>query len=123
MKVKQLKVLLANLPDNADIMLWNGLVDDVMPIDSVNETRVIKPTLDFYRKCCLMDKGLSPNAIATDDQERKIKGSYNRLTYEHNRFVPDQWLKEGTHKSKRVFVIDAKLTGKSIHDRLGSISY
>ncbi len=70
-----------------------------------------------------MDKGLSPNAIATDDQERKIKGSYNRITYEHNRFVPDQWLKEGTHKSKRVFVIDAKLTGKSIHDRLGSISY
>jgi hypothetical protein len=123
MKVKQLKTLLADLPDNADIMLWNGFVGDVVPIASVQPIHLVKPTLELFRMRCLWEDRINPESEIGAEQEREIKDAYRSCTYEYNQFVPEERTKDGTYNTKRVFVIDAKVTGKSTFDRCGSISY
>jgi hypothetical protein len=120
MKVKQLKALLADLPDNADIMLWNGYVQTVVPIGAVDSTCLFKEKFESFRKHCLIEEGYRSDRDIPEQVEEDIKKHYQKMQYE---YVPQEWVTGANNKTKKVFVISAKVMRESTFDRIGSISY
>lgn len=94
MKVKRLIELLSELPQNAEVVVWNGFVQDVMPIKAQ-----IGP--------CVLTR---PSAS-------------QRAQWEINPYVGPEDISSGLYRSKRVFVIQGMPTGKYSPDRFGGLRY
>lgn len=128
MKVKDLIKLLEGLPQNSDITVWNGLVGDIMPIGDVIRTEVVRMSFDYYVSTCFLEEvvreGRDENDLYTENEIAELKKSHKKYhTYELNQYVSDDDIKSGRYDSKKVCILEPKLTGKKSFDRLGEISY
>lgn len=126
MKKSKLMKLLADIPDNADIRLWNGMVGDWMDIESIKPTMLFMVSLDHELKVTRMrnarDVG-DPAAVLSAEQIADIKKEHRTLGWEYNQWVTQTMIDDGYYNTKTVFIIDAKTRGVHAFDRLGSIDY
>ena len=128
MKKNDLIKLLQGVPGNPEVVLWNGMVGDYMHIDpQLVEGDLVKQTFSDYSKRIVNEEKrirrdweyeLSP------EEAEALKGSYRKyVKWEVNQYVTLEDIKEKRYTSKRVFYINAKSRGETMHDRLGNIHY
>lgn len=129
MKVKDLIYYLQQLPQNQEIMIWNGYVGDVMPINSsVVRTELVKLDFDEYLQRCFAEEvvreGRDKNINFSEEEISELRRSYKEhYSFELNQYVTDEDIKSGRYKCKKICVLQPKLTGKKMFDRLGEVSY
>jgi hypothetical protein len=127
MKKSKLIELLQTIEGNPDIMLWNGIVGDVMDLKpNLGAVRLVKQTLAFYLEMCRLqdcrDKNDWSYQMPQEEVER-LTDLYKSFEYEENSYVYQEDIDKGNYKQKIVYVLDAKLTGKTSYSRSGDISY
>lgn len=131
MKVKELIAALQQMPQTAQIMLWNGLVEDFVPIDkNINTIKFVKESLKHTYKSLLYEKVASKRLFSIPIKERakvlkQAKELYKKVPYSApNRFIEEsEYINWYDKKQKTVIVLQPKVVGKTYSDRLGSISY
>jgi hypothetical protein len=128
MRKNDLIKLLQETKGNPEIVLWNGLVGDYMQIDNkLVEGELSKMTfeglLHYYSLERKRDKNDWNYELTEEEKQGLLKNYKDNYKWEINQFVDQEDIKRKTHKSKRVLYINAKISGKSHNDRLGSIYY
>jgi hypothetical protein len=127
MKKQKLIELLQTIEGNPDIMLWNGIVGDVVDLKpKLVEVRLVKQTQAFYLEMCRLedcgDKKDWDYQMPKDEVERLTK-HYKMFKYEENPYVYKEDIDKGNYQQKIVYVFDTKLTGKTSYSRCGNIDY
>ena len=127
MRKNDLINMLTQLEGNPEIMLWNGLVGDFVPVGKLGHSDLVKMQFEYYCKMVELEYRRDRNDntyTLTDDDITELKSCYKQHhKWEVNSFVDSEDIKRKAYKSKRIAYIDAKITGKTSYDRLGSISY
>jgi hypothetical protein len=128
MRKNDLIKLLQETKGNPEIVLWNGIVGDYMQIDNkLVEGELSKMTfeglLHYYSLERKRDKNDWNYELTEEEKQGLLKNYKDNYKWEINQFVNREDIKRKTHKSKRVLYINAKISGKSHNDRLGSIYY
>lgn len=127
MKKSKLLELLAHIPDNGDVYLWNGFVGDWVDIGEVVESTLVKMTQESMRELCRMEECVKAKDWALQHSEEELaeidKAYKQNYKWEFNQYVTVEDIKSGRYKQKKIFLIDAKKKGESSWDRLGSFEY
>lgn len=126
MKKNDLIKLLQGIEGNPEVMLWNGYVNDFMKVGGVSERDLVKMTFEHYAEMCRL-KDCSDlqdwNHQHTAEDLANLQQHYKKHEWEHNPYVYKEDIAAKHYKKKRVVYINAKLRGKTMSDRLGSVSY
>ncbi len=118
MKKSKLIELLKSIPGDPEIKIWNGMVKDWMNISpEISKLQEVKPSFDAFQRNV---KGSPINHSLSDEEMQK---AYRKQEWSINDFVDDVSIKKGLWKRRWLFVLEAKLRGKSVSDRLGKINY
>ena len=127
MKKSKLIELLQNIKGNPDIMLWNGIVGDVVDLTpNLVEVGLVKETLEHYLEMCRIEGCIDRKDWSYQmphDEVERLKKNYKTFKYEENQYVYKEDIDKGNYKQKIVYVLDAKLAGKTSYSRSGDISY
>jgi hypothetical protein len=128
MRKNDLIKLLQETKGNPEIVLWNGLVGDYMQIDNkLVEGELSKMTFEGLLHYYSLERKRDENdwnyELTEEEKQGLLKNYKDNYKWEINQFVTKKDIKRKTHKSKRVLYINAKISGKSHNDRLGSIYY
>jgi len=130
MRKSKLIELLTAIEGNPDIKLWNGYVGDYMDIESeLVPTRLVKMTeahmLEMVRLEQALHDGADPKTFKmSSDEEEHTRACYKKYhEWEHNQFVTDGDIKAKRYKKKDIWILSAKLRGKTSGDRVGTMSY
>jgi len=128
MRKNDLIKLLQETKGNPEIVLWNGIVGDYMQIDNkLVEGELSKMTFEGLLHYYSLERKRDENdwnyELTEEEKQGLLKNYKDNYKWEINRFVDQEDIKRKTHKSKRVLYINAKISGKSYNDRLGSIYY
>ena len=139
--------MLQSIKGNPDIMLWNGVVGDVVPLDkNMIPVELYKDSLDYIKKLYEFEyirqlMQTLPSDMNEDEQyniayimlhknkqlldklHKSATKKYSTRKYEYRISVDDEFLKSGKLKCKKVLVLQARKTGKTCWDRAGSIRY
>jgi hypothetical protein len=111
MKKNDLIKLLESMPGNPEVMLWNGIVQDVVPIEKRIETVELTRDSKEYFVWLMKRDG------ASDDDVKKFLRKREWMLNEHMLAMADK------KDKKKVYVLQARRTGKKDWDRYGSIEY
>lgn len=133
MKVKDFIMELQKLPQNLEIVFYNGFVDDIQPISKNFITQELKKhTLKYYEDVLMYEfyrkNKIDFNQQLTETQiteiNEKAKEQYKRNKYEYidynNEIDYTCWYEK---KTKKRVLLQTKTTGKVYYDRLGKIEY
>lgn len=128
MRKNDLIKLLQDLPGNPEMVLWNGLVGDFMNIDSkLVDEDLVKMSYDHFLEMCRLEECVNRqdwNYQHSADELAHLKQCYAKhYEWEVNPFVTHEDIASKRYKRKRVVYINAKLRGKTMHDRIGQVSY
>jgi hypothetical protein len=119
--------LLQNIKGNPDIMLWNGIVGDVVDLKpNLVEVSLVKQTQAFYLEMCRLRDCRDRkdwNYQMPQDKVERLTEHYKTFKYEENPYVYKEDIDKGNYQQKIVYVLDAKLTGKTSYSRCGNIDY
>lgn len=124
MRKNQLIEILKNIKGNPEIMIWNGLVEDVQPIaKEVVECKLYKLSFEGYKERVNLQRVYRENLPELLDDELKALYKKHKIgQYEaFNYYAPDD--NDKAYNKKTVFVLEPKVTGKTHFDRLGTITY
>ena len=124
MRKNQLIEILKNIKGNPEIMIWNGLVEDVQPIGKeVVECKLYKLSFECYKERVNLQRVYQDNLPELSDDELKLLYKKHKVgQYEaYNYYPPDD--NDKAYDKKTVFVLEPKVTGKTHFDRLGTIAY
>jgi len=126
-KKSELLKLLEDVPDNGDVLLWNGMVGDWMDIQRIAPSRMVKMTQQKMVELCRLEKcqdhrdwSYQLTAEEVADAKSAWRSNYK---WEFNDYVTEDRIKAGDYKAKTVYLIDAKPRGETTWDHLGNISY
>ena len=131
MRKNQLIELLQGIKGNPEVMVWNGLVDDYMPIGSVDTNTLYKQSIDFIYKKLVYDYQERNNSFdkpPVEIQEKfreKATALFKKETYELPNMYLDQdqfsdWY--GNNK-KAIISLNPKPTGKVSEGRSCNLTY
>lgn len=128
MKKNDLIGLLAAIPGNPDVKLWNGMVGDWMDIDKdLVSADLVKKTFEHYVEMCRLDRCYNEKNWDIQFSEKEIadlRQSYKQyVSWECNEFVDEKDIKEKRYRRKNIVYINGKRRGVSTWDRLGSMEY
>lgn len=127
MRKNDLIKLLTELEGNPEVVLWNGMVGDWMPIDSkLIEGELVKRTEQHFLETVRFEKCRDRQDWEyqlPEEEVAQLKKSYRGHDWEDNDFVTDEDLTQKRWKKKRVVYINAKKRGVSTWDRLGTMKY
>ena len=133
--------MLESIKGNPEIMLWNGMVGDVVPISSkTEEVELYKDSLEYKQSLYEGEYILSLNKLVKADKlpelpdkpefheklkslRQEAEAKYKREKYEYRLYIDEKLVKSGKVKTKKVVVIQPRIVGKSSWDRLGEINY
>lgn len=124
MRKNQLIEILKNIKGNPEIMIWNGLVEDLQPIGKeVVECKLYKLSFEGYKERVNLQRVYRENLPELLDDELKALYKKHKIgQYEaFNYYAPDD--NDKAYNKKTVFVLEPKVTGKTHIDRLGTITY
>jgi hypothetical protein len=130
MKKNQLIEQLQKIKGNPEIKMWNGYVDDWMDI-KLCEQEFVKESEDFIRWGVEMEwKEKNQSWEIPEEAQIQIEEVIKEMLKNRQWELPNQYLqteedeKRWYGKNKKKFVlINGKIRGKSIEDRLGKVSY
>ena len=130
MKKNQLIEQLQKIKGNPEIKMWNGYVDDWMNIQ-LCEQEFVKESEDFIRWSIEMAwKERNQKWEIPEEAQIQIEEVIKEMLKNRQWELPNQYLqteedeKRWYGKNKKKFVlINGKIRGKSIEDRLGKVSY
>jgi hypothetical protein len=126
MRKNELIAKLQGIKGNPEIVLWNGMVSDWMPIGSLSEQVLTKYSLNGMIEACRREEcqdRKEPNFQFTDQEKKELEVSYRKHhNWEFNQFVDVRNLPKSMTK-KKVYMLDAKLRWVSVFDRVSGYSY
>ena len=131
MRKNQLIELLQGIKGNPEVMVLNGLVDDYMPLGSVDTNTLYKQSIDFIYKELVYDYQERNNSFdkpPVEIQEKfreKATALFKKETYELPNMYLDQdqfsdWY--GNNK-KAIISLNPKPTGKVSEGRSCNLTY
>jgi hypothetical protein len=131
MKKNDLIKLLQGVEGNPDVVIWNGLVEDIMPISKEYEiVELVKENKDHYYQMLFMERARSLNTMelpqhVIDDVKKRAEKMYKCGTYDFpNPFLAEEKYDEWYCKRrKKAIILQPSLTGKKYWDRTGVIKY
>ena len=126
MRKNELIELLQSVKGNPEIMVWNGFVEDFQPLaKTLNTAQLQKLTLQGYKERVNWQMQKEGNQPFADDKVNELYKANRIGEWEYFAYYPpsDEDIKDGFYRSKTVYVLEPKLTGKKSTDRLGSIDY
>jgi hypothetical protein len=131
MRVKQLIEYLLTVKGNPEIHLWNGLVEDVVPLDpkGLFTDKLYKASLEHITTGLKMDLMYNTKTFnITPDQQVKIDIKAIAILKDSKFETPNQFVAEEEYprwygRSKNILVLQPVIAGKQSYDRLGTISY
>ena len=125
-KVKLIK-LLEDIPGNPDILLWNGYVQDWMPINpKIVRQLLVKESFEHYCESVRIEECIDKkdwSQLLSEETVEQLKQSYKEFDWEFNNFITQELLDTKEYFSKPVYFLQSKPRGISTFDRLGAISY
>lgn len=129
MKKNKLIQILQNMKGNPDIKVWNGYAGDWQDFDLV-EQELVKESEEFIRWWIEAEwKQENKNSIIPEDVQKELDEIITRRVKEREWDFPNHYVSEENMERwygknrKRIFLINAKLRGKSTFDRMGDINY
>ena len=131
MRKNELIQLLQQINGNPEIYIWNGLVDDFMPLKKIYPDKLYKECIQFIYKRLVYDWKFSNNTFETPSQnicdslmKEAIKVSKSTKYETANQFLEAEQYREWYgNRSKNIIALYASNTGKTYEDRMGQITY
>ena len=131
MRKNELIQLLQQINGNPEIYIWNGLVDDFMPLKKIYPDKLYKECVKFIYKQLMYDWKFANNTFETPSQEisaslmkEAIKASKSAKYKAANQFLEaEQYIEWYGNKPKNIIALYPGNTGKTYEDRLGQITY
>lgn len=126
MRKNELIALLESVKGNPEIMVWNGFVKDFQPLaKTLNSAQLQKLTLKGYKERVNWQMQKEGNNPIDDDKVNELYKANKIGEWEYFAYYPpsEDDFRDGSYKSKIVYVLEPKLAGKKYMDRLGSINY
>lgn len=131
MRKNQLIELLQGIKGNPEVMVWNGIVDDYMPIGSVDTNTLYKQSIDFIYKKLVYDYQERNNSfdkppIGIQEKFReKATALFKKETYElPNMYLDQDQFSDWYGNNKKVIIsLNPKPTGKVSEGRSCNITY
>jgi hypothetical protein len=128
MRKNDLIKMLQNLKGNPEIVLWNSIVGDYMPLENkLTDGFVFKMRQDaalryyeYERRSDLKDFTYS---LTTEEKQDMIKAYKENYKWEHSDFITNKDIKDKIYQSKKVIYLSPKPSGKTHWDRMGTIEY
>ena len=120
MRKKDLIKILESIHGNPEIMLWNGIVEDVMHIKNITPKLMEKTKFSYYEKGCKLEAYKDGSPEPTLDE---LKENYKKYASKFELVDPYFPINKKMYTYKTVYVIDAKPSGKVNYGRGGNISY
>lgn len=124
--------MLNNIKGNPEIVVWNGLVEDYMPVEGLQEGILVKEQEEFLYNTLVGERCryLKTFDLSQEELDRcKVSAEdiYKRQRYERaNPFVSEEdfsrWYGRPS-KAKKVVYVVPKVLGKKYEDRIGSVRY
>ncbi|UNY40408.1 hypothetical protein KLEP7_gp71 [Pseudaeromonas phage vB_PpeM_ KLEP7] len=131
MRKNQLIKLLQEIKGNPEVMVWNGLVDDYMPLGSVDTNILYKQSIEFIYSNLVysyQERNNSFDRPPIEVQEKlkeKAIALFKKETYElPNMFLDqDQFSDWYGNNKKTIISLNPKPTGKVSEGRSCNITY
>jgi len=126
MKKNDLIKKLQQIEGNPEIVLWNGMVGDWMPIGNLSEAYLTKITKQYWLQSVNNERAINSKNWDYKIPEEDIPAlekQYRKFQWESNGFVSLNDIEKKRYKKKKVVYIDAKVRGITTFDRLGGIEY
>ena len=131
MRKNQLIELLQEIKGNPEVMVWNGLVDDYMPLGSVDTNTLYKQSIEFIYKTLVygyQERNNSFDSPPEDIQKNlreKATALFKKETYElPNSFLDqDQFVDWYGNNKKTIISLNPKPTGKVSAGRSCNLTY
>ena len=112
---------------NPEIILWNGMVGDWMPVGNLVESYLVKQTQPYYIESCRLEDCSEKKDYTIKYSEEEIeclKKNYKKIIdWECINYVTQEDINKGRYTQKPVVYIDAKRRGVKGFDRAGEYSY
>ena len=131
MRKNQLIELLQGIKGNPEVMVWNGLVDDYMPLGSVDTNTLYKQSIDFIYKKLVYDYQERNNSFDKPPVEiqEKFREKATALSKKETYELPNMYLDQdqfsdwyGNNK-KTIISLNPKPTGKVSEGRSCNLTY
>ena len=125
MKAADLKKLLEPIPDDQDILIWNGFVSDWQDIGKIQESSLHRQTFENYKRYWMLETGLKADAEMSSEDLEICKEQYARYVkhWTFEEFVTTEDVAEGKYEEKKIILIEPQARGISTFDRNGNIEY
>ena len=131
MRKNQLIELLQGIKGNPEVMVWNGLVDDYMPLGSIDTNTLYKQSIDFIYKNLVYNYQERNNSFdnpPVEIQEKfreKATLLFKKETYElPNMYLDlDQFSDWYGNNKKTIISLNPKPTGKVSAGRSCNLTY
>lgn len=116
---------LQSIKGNPQIVIWNGHVDDYMPIGDISEDVLVKYSREFFEYEINYSYMHNKSALTPEDIEKYINNARKHDTWEFpNPFLEKERYANWYGKNiKKVLMITPKLRNKSSWSRGGKLSY
>jgi hypothetical protein len=125
MKASILKKLLETIPDDQEVMVWNGFVGDWQDIDGLEQSTLHRQSFENYKRYWMFETGLKPEDEITPEDLESCKQQYNKYAdhWSFEEFVTPDDVSAGKYQSKEIMLINPQPRGISTFDRNGDIEY
>ena len=131
MRKSKLIQLLQQIDGNPEIYIWNGLVDDFMPLKKIYPDKLYKTCTQFIYKQLIYDWKFTNNTFEPPSQEicnsimkKAIKASKSAKYETANQFLEaEQYIEWYGNRPKNIIALYPSNTGKTYEDRIGQITY
>ena len=131
MRKNQLIELLQGIKGNPEVMVWNGLVDDYMPLGSVDTNTLYKQSVEFiYRNLAYNYQEINnsfdkPPIEIQEKLREKATLLFKKETYElPNMYLDQDQFSDWYGNNKKVIIsLNPKPTGKVSEGRSCNITY
>lgn len=131
MRKNQLIALLQEIKGNPEVMVWNGLVDDYMPLGNVNTNTLYKQSVEFIYRTLVYNYQERNNSFDSppENTQKKLREKaialFKKETYElPNMFLDqDQFVDWYGNNKKTIISLNPKPTGKVSVGRSCNLTY
>lgn len=128
MKKSKLIAMLNALPGDPEIKLWNGFVGDWVDIDTkLVSIDLVRMNLAYWLESCRLQDCRDRNdwdyQMPAEEVAQLTKNYSKVCTWEENRYVTQEDIKEKRYNVKTVQIMQAKVKGENAWDRIGDVRY
>lgn len=112
---------------NPDVVLWNGMVGDWMPIGEITESYLTRCSKNYYVRAVEAEMKIKKkdwNFVLPEEEKTRLEKSHAKNNpWEHNEWVTQEDVDAKRQQVKNIIYINAKPRGIKTFDRLGGLEY